>query len=573
MSRIRELPAEVAKRIAAGEVIERPVSVVKELVENSLDAEASSIVVETARGGQERIAVIDDGEGIRRADLPLAFRPHATSKIRSEDDLLRVSTLGFRGEALASIAAVSEVEVWTRHREETAGSRMRVWGAKVEGPVNDAVAPGCRIEVRDLFFNTPVRRKFLRSASAEAGQIARQLGRIALGAGETSFRLVQNGREVWALARGAQRARIRQVLGGDVESSLSEMAVGNELSIAGFASHPRTSFASPRYVLWFVNGRWVRDRMLQHALIGAYATLIPHGRFPAAVLFLTVEPGDVDVNVHPTKSEIRFRNPSALYEAISHAVRETFGREAGERVSDRIAAYARRQEGASPAAAQGRLRLVPASAEPQGGAAYEASFEGPAILSRPAGLRILGQVFDGYLVCQTEDSVVLIDQHAAHERVAFERLRAQVAAGPPEIQPLLVPQTVELAPGEAELVTEAAGTLAGLGIEVEPFGDGALVVRSVPALFGGSDVAPLIRALASDLAELGSSRAVEKRVDDLLATIACHSVVRVGQRLSEPEIRTLFEAMEEIDWNMSCPHGRPVASIISRSELERRFGR
>lgn len=571
MTGIRVLPADVARRIAAGEVIERPVSAVKELVENSLDAGARSVVVETTRGGQETIAVVDDGEGIARADLPLAFQPHATSKIRSEEDLLRVSTLGFRGEALASIAAVADVEVWTRRRNEPVGSRLRVRGGEVEGPFDEAAAVGCRIEVRDLFYNTPVRRKFLKSPAAEAGQIAQQLGRIALGATETSFRLVQNGREVWSLARGATRARTRHVLGADVESSLSEVSVREGLVIEGFASHPRTSFASPRNILWYVNGRWVRDRMLQHALIGAYATLIPHGRFPAAVLFLTIEPGEVDVNVHPTKSEIRFRNPSVLYDAIRSAVRETFGREATLRVGERIAAYMERHEASPP---QGRLRLAPAGrAAPEPEASPPAAAEGPRPISRHSGLRVLGQVFDGYLVCQMEDSLVLVDQHAAHERVAFERLRAEVRSGPPETQPLLVPQTVELAPGEAELVAEAAGTLATVGVEVEPFGERAVIVRSVPALFRGGDVAPLIRQVAADLAEYGRSRALEKRIEDLLATIACHSVVRVGQRLSEAEMQALLASMDEIDWNTSCPHGRPVASILSRSELERRFGR
>ncbi|MGH7856233.1 MAG: DNA mismatch repair endonuclease MutL [Candidatus Binatia bacterium] len=579
MSRIQVLPDSVARRIAAGEVIERPASVVKELVENSLDAGARSVVVELDQGGLERIAVTDDGEGMSREEAPVAFQPHATSKIRSEEDLLAVATLGFRGEALPSIAAVSEVEVWTRRREAPAGTQLRIRAGVREAVADAGTAPGTRVEVRELFFNTPVRRKFLRSASAEASQVIQLVGRIALGAPAVGFTLIQNGREALSLPRGDLRSRIGRILGRDVERELHPIAVDGPARVEGFATHPHFSLANARSIVWFVNGRWVRDRMLQHALLSAYATLIPHGRFPGAVLLLTVAPGEVDVNVHPTKAEVRFRTSQTVYEGIHRAIRSAFGRtEGANRVAEGIARYVRNHPGeetrpyqaSDRSSAPGRLRLVP------GGSASPPHADGGELFPTPgplSSLRVIGQLFEGYLVCQGEDEVVLIDQHAAHERVAFERLRAQRSRGRIESQPLLVPQTVEVGAGEVEILAAAAGELAALGLEVEPFGEDAVVVRAVPALLPAGDTTPLVRAIVADLAEVERTRAVEERGEELLATIACHSVVRVGQRLSEAEARSLLAAMDEIDLNTNCPHGRPVTVTLSRTELERRFGR
>ncbi len=575
MGRVQVLPEAVARRIAAGEVIERPVSVVKELVENSLDAGATAITVELEQGGRSRIVVADDGEGMSREDVELAFRPHATSKIRSEEDLVRIATLGFRGEALPSIAAVAEVAVTTCRRGEGVGTELRLRGGD-RLALADAGAPaGCRIEVRELFFPTPARRKFLKAPATEAGHVSQLLARIALSHPEVAFTLVQEGRETLSLPPAGLRTRIRHLLGREIDEALVETPDGGgPVAVWGFVTHPHFSLAHQRHLHFFVNRRLVRDRILQHAVTAAYATLVPHGRHPAAVLSLAMAPEDVDVNVHPTKLEVRFRNSQAVHEAIGRTIRETL-RRAGVRapatvdpvVAEAGASYGGASAVPSPIAerSQSRLRLVPTSSS------------APAAAARDGGslrsLRVVGQVFDGYLVCEGDGDVLLIDQHAAHERVAFERLCAERARGAIERQPLLVPQTVEVGPGEADHFAGAAADLAALGLEVEPFGERTVRVSTVPALLRPRDVAALVQAIAADLSDLERSRAVERRTEQILATLACHSVVRVGQRLSEPEIRGLLEAMESIDLGSNCPHGRPVASRLTRAELERRFGR
>ncbi len=579
MGKVQVLPEAVARRIAAGEVIERPVSVVKELVENSLDAGARTITIELEQGGRARIAVVDDGEGMSREDVELAFRPHATSKIRNEEDLLRVATLGFRGEALPSIAAVADVEVSTCRRGDAAGSRLRLRGGERLALEDAGVPAGCRIEVRDLFFSTPVRRKFLKAPATEAGHVSQLVSRIALSHPEIAFTLLQEGRETLVLAPSDLRTRIRRLLGREVEEALLEAVKGGDGRgrVSGFVTHPHFSLAHSRALHFFVNRRLVRDRVLQHAVQSAYATLVPHGRYPAVVVFLDLEPEEVDVNVHPTKLEVRFRNAQAVHEAIGRTIRETL-RSAGIRPPaasvPMVAERAERYEAAAAAPSKQtplgleappvRLHLVPSPAADPGAAPRG---------GRLAALRILGQVFDGYLVCEGDGEVVVIDQHAAHERVAFERLRAERARGRVERQALLVPQTIELGPGEADHLAAAGDELAELGLDVEPFGERTVRVRSVPALLRPNDVAALVLAIVADLSEDERTRAVEQRTEQILATMACHSVVRVGQKLSDVEIRALLEAMDSIDLGSNCPHGRPVATRMTRAELERRFGR
>lgn len=580
--RVRVLPESVARRIAAGEVIERPVSVVKELVENSLDAAARAIVVEIDGGGIERIAISDDGEGMSAEDLALAFLPHATSKIRDEEDLLRIATLGFRGEALPSIAAVAEVEIWTRRPEDASGShRLLRGGESIRSGATGAPA-GTRIEVRDLFFNTPARRKFLKSPATEAGHVGQTIGRLALAHPGVAFRLVQNGRETLRFPAESLGERVARVLGKDLGAELRTIDVAGAIRVSGFATHPQFTLPSQRAILFFVNRRFVRDRSLTHGLFAAYATLIPHGRSPAAVLFLDLAPGEVDVNVHPAKLEVRFRSPQSIHEAIVGAVRRSVVRDREERVGEPGATYrtpaapvpARASfatGGASPGA---RLRLAPMS--PRAGDAPAAP--APVAMLLPAGgrfarLRVLGQVFDGYLVCEGDDELVLIDQHAAHERVRFEHLRERRRTQGVPRQPLLVPQPVELAPGAADLLVGAAAALAAAGLELEPFGDRTVLVRSAPAICPAGSLDALVRALADDLADLGRSRALEELEEALLSTVACHSAVRVGERLDGSEIRALLEAMDAIDLATNCPHGRPVARAFPRGELERLFGR
>jgi DNA mismatch repair protein MutL len=568
MSRILVLPDSVARKIAAGEVIERPASVVKELVENSLDAGARRIVVELGQGGRSRIAVTDDGEGMTREDVLVAFEPHATSKIRREEDLLRISTLGFRGEALPSIAAVSDVELWTCRRGETVGTHLRMQGGKPLTAADVGTSVGCRIEARELFAAIPARRKFLKAPAAEGGQVAQLLGRFALARPDVGFELRHESRSALSLAPGSRRERVRRVLGAEVEAEMRPVELEGPLRLSGFVTHPRFSFANSRSILFFVNGRLVRDRLLQHAILAAYATLVPQGRHPAAVLFLDLPPQDVDVNVHPAKLEVRFRDPQAVHDSIRRGVRDALRSTpsgAPPLAAEASPAYLSGRSSPPPLDGVRRVQMVPATAESE-----PLPFGSTGVFS---ALRVVGQIFDGYLVCEGSGEVVLIDQHAAHERVAFERLRSARLQGGVESQSLLVAQPIEVGTGEVELLAAAAEDLATCGLDLEPFGDRTVLVRSVPSLLPAEAIAPLVRAIASDLGELERSRALEARTESVLATIACHSVVRVGQRLSEREMRGLLSAMDSIDLNSSCPHGRPVATRIPRVDVERRFGR
>jgi DNA mismatch repair protein MutL len=568
VSKIQVLPDSVARKIAAGEVIERPASVVKELVENSLDAGAARIVVELDQGGRGRIAVTDDGEGMARDDVLVAFEPHATSKIRREEDLLRISTLGFRGEALPSIAAVSQVELWTCRRGETVGTHLQIRGGEPLVAEDFGTAVGCRIEVRELFAATPARRKFLKAPATEAGHVAQLIGRFALARSDVGFELRHESREALSFPSGTRRERIRRVLGAEIEAAMRPVECGGPLRLSGFVTHPHSSFSNTRSILFFVNGRFVRDRLLQHAILAAYATLVPQGRYPAAVLFLDLPPDEVDVNVHPAKLEVRFRDPQGIHDAVRRTVRDALRSVPASAALVAAEASPPYSPGAfvPPVSSGGpRLHMVSATAEGEG-----LPFE-------PAGpfssLRVVGQVFDGYLVCEGDGEVVLIDQHAAHERIAFERLQSARRHGRVESQTMLVAQPIELGNLEAELLAAAAEDLAACGLDLEPFGDRTVLVRSVPALLPAEAIAPLVRAIASDLGEVERSRALEARTERVLATIACHSVVRVGQKLSEAQMRGLLSAMDSIDLTSTCPHGRPVARRMPRAELERRFGR
>jgi len=567
-TKIHVLPDSVARKIAAGEVIERPASVVKELVENSLDAGARRIVVELEHGGRTRIAVTDDGEGMSREDAIVAFEPHATSKIRAAEDLDRISTLGFRGEALPSIAAVSEVELWTCRRVDDVGTRLRVVNGAVAPAEDFGTAAGARFEVRELFSPTPARRKFLKSPPTEAGHVGQLVARFGLAHPGIAFVLRHDDRDVLSLPPATRRDRVRRVLGAEVEREMRPVERDGAVRVSGFITQPNHSVASSRAVHFFVNGRSVRDRLLQHALMAAYATMLPSGRYPAAVVFVDVPPEEVDVNVHPTKLEVRFRSAQAVHDAIARAVRDALAARPtaarAAQAAESSPAYAAGVESLDTIAAA-PLRLVPLPERER-----TLPFQEARLFS---SLRVVGQLFDGYVVCEGDGELVLVDQHAAHERVAFERLRAASANRRIEAQPMLVPQPIELGVGEVELLTAASADLAACGLEIEPFGDRAVVVRSTPALLPSHAIGAVVRAIAVDLADGDRSRALEARTERVLATIACHSVVRVGQRLSEVEMRALLESMDSIELNASCPHGRPVARRMSRGELERRFGR
>lgn len=578
LRRVRVLPAEIADQIAAGEVVERPASVVKELIENALDAGARHIAVDLEQAGTALIAVVDDGEGMGADDAVTAFARHATSKLRSVADLSAIGTLGFRGEALASIAAVSHTTLTTRRVGELGGTRVvMAHGRQVE--VRDAGTPvGTRIEVAELFGNVPARRKFLKAPATEVGHVSELVTRTALAWPQVAFALRHGGRMLVELAAVEDDAeRIRQVFGPQRAAAMlpfAHRAAGG--LVHGWLSDSHLSLPSARQVYTYVNRRYVRDKLVTHALLAGYSTLLMHGRYPAAAVFLEVPCGDVDVNVHPAKSEVRFRHGGAVHELLARGVQARLRDQRRETPRATVPLTAPppqmplrippRESGAAPL----RLIDVPA-ARPQ--APVPAAEDG----AEPRGffdrLRPLGQVFDGYLICEGRDQLVLIDQHAAHERVTFERLRAAHASGLVPRQQLLVPAVVEVGPREAALLNEQIDTLDAVGFEVEAFGGGSFAVRAVPALLADGDAVGLLRDVATDLVDVGRSRRVDQAAEAVLSRLACHSAVRVGQNMGPQQMRALLQAMDAVDFSGNCPHGRPAFLVLSRGDLERWFKR
>jgi DNA mismatch repair protein MutL len=573
------LPDVLANQIAAGEVVERPASVVKELVENALDAGARRIVVELEDGGTRLIRVTDDGDGISADDVPLAFERHATSKLRDEQDLSRIATLGFRGEALPSIAAVAAVELVTRTRDAATGTLVRAEGGRVVEVHETGAATGTMVSVRDLFAPVPARRKFLKSTATELGHVVDLVTRISLAAPSVHVRVLHQGREVAVhppVATLAERAR--QVFGAERVRggrSFSDQRLG--ITVDGFAFSPHLSFASARYVHQYVNGRSVRDRALQHAVAEGYASLVPRGRWPGAVVMLRVPPADVDVNVHPAKHEVRFRLAHVIHDTVlgvvRHALKGASGLGEGERddVATTLRTYALR----GPASAD--VPLVSSAIASSAGSAPALVREAPSDAAPPratfGSLRYIGQALRGYLVCEGGERLVLIDQHAAHERVAFERLRAEHRRGAIERQALLLPVTVDLTPAQTEALQVAADQLAVLGFEIEPFGERAFVVRTVPALLGEDDPRLLLEDLADGLASVGSHHSAADALDTVLGRIACHSVIRVGRALASAEVGQLLADLDALTFGSNCPHGRPVSVEFTRGQIERMFGR
>ncbi len=599
--RVRVLPDVIANQIAAGEVVERPASVVKELVENSLDAGAGRIAVELEQAGTALIAVIDDGEGMSREDAECAFARHATSKLAQVDDLLRISTLGFRGEALASIGAVGVTTLVTRRRDDLAGTRVVVRDSEIVEVIEAGTPAGTRIEVADLFANTPARRKFLRAPATEVGHVSELLTRLALAWPQVAFRLSHNGRTLMDHSAVEEHGeRVRQVLRAERAQGLlafrHESASG---TVHGWISNTHLTFPSQRQIFTYVNRRYVRDKVVTHALLAGYSTLLMHGRYPAAVVFVEVPFDEVDVNVHPAKSEVRFRRSGAVHDLLVQAVQKRLRSEDSDH---RAGGEVQPSTAGSPLAGQIPLRPVPgfphgsrlglrpspgfggpaaSDRPPLGTPSVPADFD-PTIVARPspadgggffARLRLLGQVFGGYLICQGDDQLVMIDQHAAHERVMFERLRDSQREGMVPRQRLLVPVVVDLGAREAALLRDHLDRLTELGFEVEPHAGDAFAVRAVPALLGDSDAAGLVRDLAEDLVDIGRSRRLDDANESILSRLACHSAVRVGQSMSPDQVQALLRAMDHTDFSGHCPHGRPSFITLGRGDFERWFKR
>ncbi len=570
------LPENWVSRIAAGEVVERPASVVKELVENALDAGAREISVWVEGSGTSLIRVSDDGEGIASEDLPLALDRHSTSKLRDEADLFRIATLGFRGEALPSIASVSKLEIVSRTRQEEVGSRLRVEGGKKKEPVAAGCPAGTTVEVRELFFNTPARRKFLKSPSTELGHICDVVNRMALAYAKVHFRLHHGGRMLCDyVATPMPRDRLHQVLGAEIAAGLISFSLGKgKMRASGFLSSTPSSFSNARYLFTYVNGRFVRDRILTHAVLQGYETLLMKGRYPVVVLYFEIPFEEVDVNVHPAKYEVRFRRQAEVHDGVAEAVREALRKEA--KGPSHIIPHG---EPPFSGVQESPLPYVGGISQRRGLQRSENDYADPQAKSDEvtkgffSSLDILGQLLGCYLVCSSSRGMALIDQHAAHERIAYEKMRHQLERGEIERQNLLVPQILELPVGEAALLEQRLGILEHLGFTIEEFGPNTIVVKSVPALLPAGDYREVMRQMVAEFAEIGQSGVLRREVEERLMTIACHSVIRASRKLEQQEIRALLNELDEIDFATQCPHGRPVLLEFTQEQLERMFKR
>jgi DNA mismatch repair protein MutL len=582
----------VVNRIAAGEVVERPASAVKELIENAIDAGASRIAVELCGGGRALIAVTDDGIGMAPGELGLAIERHATSKL-DDDDLIRITMLGFRGEALAALAGVSRLKLISRPRGQASAFALSVEAGRAAAPAPAAGACGTRVEVRDLFFATPARLKFLKSERAEQMAAREVVERLAMAYPAVAFSLHLDGRRALALEASAgdlfdqTRERLRQVMGrafADDAPVLDAERAG--VRLFGLVGLPEASRNSARFQHLFVNRRPVQDRLLKGALRAAYGDLLPRDRQPMAALFLELAPEEVDVNVHPTKAEVRFRAPGVVRGLVIGAVRQRLAA-AGCRPSSMLSAAALgafRPGGAPPGSGMAGLAetamayQAPLAADRLALGPPSARADGPDLPDDPALQRYpLGaartQLHDNYIVAQTEAGLVLVDQHAAHERLVYERMKADLAGGGVPRQGLLLPEVVELDPAHVERLLGRREELEGLGLAVEAFGEDAVLVREVPALLGNPDVPGLVRDLAEDLAEIDQVCRLKEALERVCATLACHGSVRAGRRLTLAEMNALLRQMEATPNSGQCNHGRPTYVTLSRADIERLFAR
>ena len=593
---IRQLPESLINQIAAGEVVERPASVVKELVENALDAGARRITVTTAGGGQQLIRVEDDGAGMDGADLALAVARHATSKLPA-DRLDAIATLGFRGEALASIGSVAKLTVTSRPEGATSGLSITVDNALTLPITPVARNRGTTVSVEDLFARVPARRKFLKSERAEAAAITDVVRRLAIANPRVAFVLAGTDRTEsnWPAIAGDDPlpGRLAQLLGAEfVAESVTLAGLRHGIVVTGLAGLPTFTRANGLHQFYFVNGRSVRDKVLLGAVRAAYADFVFRDRFPVIALSLAVAPEDVDVNVHPAKAELRFRDAGAVRGAVIHTITQALagaGIRARPEASDALAAAFAAPEPAfhaAPAPAHG-------FAEPQ--ATFAPAPLHPALPSALSGLATpsarapepqaepdtetfpLGaaraQLYENFIVAQSDTGLILVDQHAAHERLVYERFKASLAEGRVPGQLQLIPVVVELPEEDCARLAEAAPALDRLGLGIERFGPRAVAVREVPALLGSTDIAGLVRDLADGLAEWGDLTALSDRLEAIIARMACHGSVRAGRRLTVPEMNHLLRDMERTPHSGQCIHGRPTYVTLDRSALERLFGR
>lgn len=617
--RIQVLPEWLKNQIAAGEVIERPASVVKELVENSLDAGAKHIVVEVDGGGVERIRVVDDGHGMSPEDARTSLERHATSKLRAMEDLKKIRTMGFRGEALPSIASVSRFELKTRERGSDGGTAIGVTGGRELTTWDVGMPPGTDIVVADLFYNVPARRKFLKKTATETGRVTEIIQRVALGNPSVHFTLVVDGRRsIDAPSARTDLERIYGIFGPKVCDHLYECVFRGEITVDGFVSAPTLTKSNRTGIFTYVNGRFIRDRVIQHAITAGFGALLPRGRHPVAIIEVTVPPALVDVNVHPTKSEVRFVNSGAVHSAVSRAisltladtpwledgqspggtaahVSETRGWEPGprptparydtarlldemHRTAGPISAGGPSGPNAAPDAPDSGLKGLPRGEDDFPWEAKDGAVDAPS--PQPpsgfyAGHRYIGQFGGCFLLLEKDDELIVIDQHAAHERVLYERFRARWEGKRPDVQRLLVPHVVDLAPHLAAILTDRTAVLERLGFLVDPYGGNSFAVKGVSPDLKRLDPETLLNDVAEQMSESGvdSADSLEGKWDHVLATMACKAAIKAGDPIAPEEVRSLLAQMEETQLSTYCPHGRPAVARFSVDQVGRWFHR
>ncbi|MFA9404364.1 MAG: DNA mismatch repair endonuclease MutL [Anaerolineales bacterium] len=568
---IRILPDEVSSAIAAGEVIERPASVVRELVENSLDAGASEVSIRVEGGGRGLIEVIDDGEGIPTDEVILAVARYATSKLKNAQDLQSIQTLGFRGEALASIGAVTRLEIETRSQDEPIGTRLRVEGGKVGTPSSIGISPGTMVRVKDLFFNVPARREFLKSERTERQKISEFVSRYAMAYAQIQFSLeLERKQRFQSTGSGNIRETLAKVFGSEKAASFLQIKTmeNSRINIHGYVSPPEVNRGTRRELTFFVNGRWVRDASLNAAVLQAYHGLLMVGRFPMAVIFLEVSPSDVDVNVHPGKTEVRFREPDQIFSVLQRAVRAALIGQSpvpGVEFGGRWGSQSDQKINVNP---DWLLSNDPTVQEMESRARLQPALAGSTV---PL-LRAVGQIGASYLVAEGPDGLYLVDQHAAHERILFDEMMLAHEDGKIESQRLLEPLTVEFQPGSSTVVDENMSILGELGFEIEHFGENVFRLRAVPALLGIRDPERVLRSAVDDFEE-DEAPLKDEHEARIAARVCKRAAIKSGQVLSLEEQQKLLRDLEQCSVPRSCPHGRPTMIHLSVDALERQFGR
>jgi DNA mismatch repair protein MutL len=591
MPRIRILPDILSNKIAAGEVVERPASVVKELVENAIDAGGRRIVVEIEAGGRRLIRVADDGTGMDRDDALLALERYATSKIHTDEDLFAIRSLGFRGEALPSIAAVSRLTLVSRTAGQTAATQIQVEGGRIL-TVGETGAPcGTLVTIKDLFFNTPARRKFLKTVTTEMGHIGDCLATLALGHPEIDFRLSHNGKTTrhWPAAREGL-ARVTDVLGRSLQGDLFPLALASEAAqVSGWVAAPRVNRSTTRSVHLFVNGRPVKARALLHAVMQGFRQRLMKGQFPVVVCYVAVPPDQVDVNVHPTKDEVRFVRQREVHGVVAGAVAAALDQAdrrqrpgAGQDPAPKLAGPVTMAERIATYPSQPVPTRPPARILPQNN-----DRKGPARIPREAGqdqselwrqgrfarLNVIGQFRRTYILCESEDGLVLIDQHAAHERIFYEQLHRRRPRTDAATQGLLIPETIELSHREAALLLDLGPALTPLGFEIEPFGGTTFAVKAAPAMLIKGAIGPVIREILEKALAAGGRATPENVLDDSVKIMACHGAIRARQDLDRRQIHRLLQQMDECVNPSHCPHGRPTWIRWTERDLAKAFGR